>query len=167
MQPETASSRRAEALTWGLLLAGLYLIRLYSLPLFHTIAAVFGIVVSFGLFTFAWNVRQTLENAYFLIVGAAYFFVAGLDLLRLLSYPGMNLLPGFDGGLNVQFWLAARLLQSGALAAAPLFMERRPSPGRLAAMFRPDHAAPRHCRLLLSVPLGRPGRHGPAHAAAD
>ncbi len=135
MQTDTGTGWRAQALIWSLLLAGFCLIRLYSLPLFHTIAAVFGIVVSFGLFTIAWNLRQTLENAYFLIIGTAYFFVAGMDLLHLLSYPGMNLLPGFDPVLNSQLWLAARLLQSGTMAAAPLFMGRKLYHGRVLASY--------------------------------
>jgi diguanylate cyclase (GGDEF)-like protein/PAS domain S-box-containing protein len=135
MQTNFGFDRRADVLIWSLVLAGLYLIRLYSYPLFQTIAEVFGIVVAFGLFTVAWNVRQTLENAYIALIGTAYFFVAGLDLLHLLSYPGMNLLPGIDAGLGSQLWLAARLLQSGALAAAPLFMERRLSQGRLLAIY--------------------------------
>ena len=45
----------------------------------------------------------------------------------------MNMLPGFDPALNGQLWLAARFLQSGTLAAAPLFMERKVSYGRLLA----------------------------------
>ncbi len=130
MLTDAGSNRRAEVLIWRLVLAGLYLIRLYGHPLFHTIVEVFGIVVAFGLFTIAWNVRQTLENAYVALIGTAYFFVAGLDLLHLLSDPGMNLLPGIDASLNSQLWLAARLLQSGSLAAAPLFMERRLHHGR-------------------------------------
>jgi diguanylate cyclase (GGDEF)-like protein/PAS domain S-box-containing protein len=133
MQTDARSDRRAEVLIWSLVLAGLYLVRLYSHPLFHTIAEIFGIVVAFGLFTIAWNVRQTLENTFVLRIGAAYIFMAGLDLLHLLSYPGMNLLPGIDAGMNNQLWLAARLLQSGALAAAPLLMERRLSHVRLLA----------------------------------
>jgi diguanylate cyclase (GGDEF)-like protein/PAS domain S-box-containing protein len=137
MQTDAASGRRGEALTWGLVVVGLYLIRLYSNPLFLTIAEVFGIVVAFGLFAIAWNVRQTLENAYLAMIGMAYFFVAGLDLLHLLSYPGMNVLPGIDAGIGAQLWLAARLLQSGALAAAPLFMERKLSQPRLLAIYAP------------------------------
>jgi diguanylate cyclase (GGDEF)-like protein/PAS domain S-box-containing protein len=133
MQTDTGSDRRTEVLIWSLVLAGLCLIRLYSSPLFHAIAELFGIVVAFGLFTIAWNVRQTLENAYVLLIGTAYLFVAGLDLLHLLSYPGMSLLPGLDAGLNSQLWLAARLLQSGALVAAPLLMARRLTHGRLLA----------------------------------
>ena len=131
MQTDVRSDRRAEVLIWSLVLAGLYLVRLYSHPLFHTIAEIFGIVVAFGLFTIAWNVRQTLGNTFVLRIGTAYIFMAGLDLLHLLSYPGMNLLPGIDAGMNSQLWLAARLVQSGALAAAPMFMERRLSHGRL------------------------------------
>jgi PAS domain S-box-containing protein len=134
MQTEPRSDRRAEVLIWSLVLAGLYLVRLYSQPLFHTIAEIFGIVVAFGLFTIAWNVRQTLENTFVLRIGAAYIFMAGLDLLHLLSYPGMNLLPGIDAGMNSQLWLAARLLQSGALAAAPSFMRQRLSHGRVLAV---------------------------------
>jgi hypothetical protein len=87
MQTDARSDRRAEVLIWSLVLAGLYLVRLYSHPLFHTIAEIFGIVVAFGLFTIAWNVRQTLENTFVLRIGAAYIFMAGLDLLHLLSYP--------------------------------------------------------------------------------
>jgi PAS domain-containing protein len=135
MQTLSGSERRAQILVWALAFAGLCLIQLYNHPLLQTIADVFGVVVAFCLFTIAWNVRQTMENSYLALIGVSYFFVAGLDLLHVVTYPGMNLLPGVDADLNRQVWLAARLLQSSALAAAPLLMDRRLSNGRLFAAY--------------------------------
>ena len=114
-------------------------------------------MVAFGLFTISWNVRHAMENAFVALIGTAYFFVAGLDLLHLLSYPGMNLLPGIDAGRNGQLWLAARLLQSSALVAAPLFMHHKLNQGKLLAIYALVTLHGRANRPLLSLPRRRPG----------
>jgi signal transduction histidine kinase len=108
-----------------LLLGGLYLTSLYDYLLFHSIAETFSLVVTVGIFIFAWNARRYLENNYLLFVGIVYLFVAVLDVLHTLAYQGMGVFEGFGANLPTQLWVAGRLMESTALLIAPFFLNRR------------------------------------------
>jgi PAS domain S-box-containing protein len=111
---------------WGaLVLLGLYLTSLYSYLLFHTLAEIFSIVIACGIFIVAWNARQLLEEKYLLLLGIAYVFIGGLDLVHTLGYTGMGVFPGYDTNLPTQLWIAARYVESLSLLVAPLFLGRK------------------------------------------
>ena len=114
---------------------GLYLLSLYSYLLFHSLVEIFSVVIGCGLFLVAWNVRQFIKNNYLLFIGIAYLFVAGIDLLHMLSYKGMGVFPGSDANLATQLWIVARYMESVALLAAPLFIQRKPNINILFAAF--------------------------------
>ena len=118
----------AHLFTWALGLAGLYLTSRYSLPLFHTIAGLLGVVIAAVVFAVAWNSRGFMENNYLLFLGIAYLFVGALDLLQTLAYGGMRVFPGFGADLPVQLGFAARGLESVSLCLAPLCLGRRLKP---------------------------------------
>jgi PAS domain S-box-containing protein len=125
MEKRSVITKRLMGLIAGLLiLAGLYLTRLYSYLLFHSLAEIFSIVVACGIFLVAWNSRRFLENNYLLFAGIAYVFVAGIDLLHTLSYTGMGVFQGYGTDLPTQLWIAARYLESISLLIAPLFLGR-------------------------------------------
>jgi serine phosphatase RsbU (regulator of sigma subunit) len=109
-------------------LTGLYLVSLHSYLLFHSLAEVFSIIVAGGIFMVAWNARKFLEQGYFLFLGIAFGFVAILDLVHTLAYPGMNIIPRADGDQGIQVWLAARYFHSISLFVAPIFLRRRLKP---------------------------------------
>jgi signal transduction histidine kinase len=108
-----------------LILFGLYLTRLYSYLLFHSLAEIFSIVVACGIFMVALNARGFLDNNYFLFIGIAYLFVAILDLIHSLTYTGMGVFPGYGTNLPTQLWIAARYMESTSLLVAPLFVDRK------------------------------------------
>jgi PAS domain S-box-containing protein len=118
-------SRALPILTWALALFGLYLISLYSYLLFHSLAELFSIVVAFGIFVIFWNARRMVDNSYFLFLGISYLFIAVLDVVHTLAYPGMNIFPGADTNLPTQLWIAARYLQGISLLIAPVLLGRR------------------------------------------
>lgn len=97
----------------------------YSYLLFHTFAELFGIVIAFGVFMFAWNTRRFLKDDYLLCLGVASFFVAMLDLLHTMAFKGMLIFDGFDDNLPTQLWIASRYLQGASFLIAPLFFRRR------------------------------------------
>ncbi len=113
---------------WALALVGLYLTSRYSLPLFHSIAGLFSVVIAGGVFAVAWNSRGFQENNYLLFLGIAYLFVGALNLLHTLAYGGMGVFPGFGANLAVQLGFAARGLESVSLCLAPLCLGRRLKP---------------------------------------
>ncbi len=108
-----------------LILSGLYLTTLYNYLLFHSIAEVFIIVVSCGIFIIAWNSRRFLDNNYLLFIGIAYLFIAILELIHTLGYVGMGIFKGYDTNLPTQLWISARYMESLSLLIAPLFFGRK------------------------------------------
>ena len=111
---------------WGaLVLLGLYLTSLHSYLLFHSLAEIFSIVIACGIFIVAWNARRLLEEKYLLLLGIAYVFIGGLDLVHTLAYTGMGVFPGYETNLPTQLWIAARYVESLSLLVAPLFLGRR------------------------------------------
>ena len=109
----------------GSVLFGLYLTSLYSYLLFHSLAEMFSIIISGGIFMIAWNSRRFLDNHYLLFLGIAYLFVGGLDLVHTLAYQGMGVFPGYEANLSTQLWVGVRYLESISLLLAPLWIDRK------------------------------------------
>ncbi len=108
-----------------LILVVLYLGSRQNYLLFHSLAELFSIVVAAGIFMVAWNSRKYLDNKYFLFIGVAYLFVAGLDTFHTIAYKGMGVFPDVGTNLATQLWVAARYLEALSLLIAPLFIVRR------------------------------------------
>lgn len=110
------------------IIAGLLLASRVNFLLFHTLAEIFSVLVSGGIFVIAWNARRFPTSPYLLFTGIAHLCVGGIDLLHTLAYKGMGIFPGHDANLPTQLWIAARYLQSISLLAAPLFIGRQVRP---------------------------------------
>lgn len=128
---------------WLGILGGLYIVSLYSYLLFHCLAEMFSILVAWGIFVVAWNTRFYHDNNYFVLLGLAYLFVGGLDLLHTLAYKGMNIFPVAGSNLAVQFWIAARYLESISLLIVPWFLQRR-GPNRSSRPVLPQYPLARY-----------------------
>jgi signal transduction histidine kinase len=108
-----------------IIFALLYFLSLYSYLLYHSLAEVFSIVIAAGIFMVAWNSRRFMDNNYFLFIGIAYLFVAFMDLIHTLAYPGMGVFPGYRSNLAAQLWISARYIESISLLAAVFFIGRK------------------------------------------
>ncbi|MDP2182725.1 MAG: MASE3 domain-containing protein [Actinomycetota bacterium] len=117
--------------------AGVLLIVRQSLgyPAFHLFVELFAVVVAALAFTVTWNARRYFTNGYLLVLGIAYLFVAGIDLLHAVTYRGVGIIPDVSTDLPTQLWLAARYLQAVAVLAAPLFVTRRARPATVFWVF--------------------------------
>ncbi len=120
---------------WALAIIGLHLCGLYSYNLFHSLAEVFAVLVAGGIFMVAWNTRHIAQTPYLLLLGVAFLFVGGLDLLHALAYKGMGVFPGRGSELATQLWIAARSLEAVSLLAAPLVVGRRLNPWGLLFLY--------------------------------
>jgi len=125
MEQRSAGAKYLTILFGVLLLLGLYLSSLYNYLLFHSLAELFSIVITFGIFVIAWNSRRIADNDCLLFIGIAYLFIGGLDTLHTLGYSGMSIFPEYDTNLPTQLWIVARYSQSLSLLLAPLFLRRR------------------------------------------
>jgi HD-GYP domain-containing protein (c-di-GMP phosphodiesterase class II) len=110
---------------WLLAVPAVYLLAQYNYLLFHSTVELFSIVVAVGLFLIAWNNRRYLENGYLALLGVAYLFVAGIDLVHTLAYSGMGVFPDYDADLPTQLWIAARYLEASSLVVAPFLLRRK------------------------------------------
>ena len=122
------SIRPTSLLPGILLLALLAVLSQYNYLLFHVLAELISIVIAWGIFMVAANAWQFHENEYLSLIGVAYLFVGGLDLVHTLAYKGMNILPGYNANLPTQLWIAARYMESLSLVCAPLFLRRKLQP---------------------------------------
>jgi len=104
---------------------GLYLTGLYSYLLFHTLVEIFSVIVACAIFMVAWNTRNFLNNSYLLLLGIAYPFIGGLDLLHTMAYKGMGIFQGYDANLPTQLWIIARSMEGLTLFVAPFFLGRK------------------------------------------
>jgi len=107
------------------IMAGLTVASGYNYLLFHGLAEIFSIVIACGIFMLAWNTRRFQDNAYLVLLGIAYLFIGGFDLLHTLAYKGMGVFVEAGANLPTQLWIAARYLESISLLAAPFFCRRR------------------------------------------
>ncbi|MEM3403214.1 MAG: MASE3 domain-containing protein [Nitrososphaeria archaeon] len=103
----------------------LSLVSLYNFLLFHTLVEAISIIIYVAIFMFYANSRRYLKNNYFSILGTTFIFIAFIDLLHTLAYPGMNLFQGFTSNHSISLWLAARLVYASCLFVAPLFIDRK------------------------------------------
>ncbi len=126
MRETVQISRIAPSLLYGtLFLLGLYLASLYNYILFHSLAEIFSLVIAGSIFVLAWNSRHIIETPYLVVIGIAYLFVGGIDLLHTLAYKGMGVFPGYGANLPTQLWITARYLQSISFLIAPWLMHRK------------------------------------------
>jgi len=103
--------------------------------LFHVFAELFAVTVAGATFMLTWNARRYIDNGYLVVLGIAYVFTAGIDLAHMITYRGMNLIPGITTDTPTQLWLAARYIQAAALVVAPLFVSRKVSARMVLAAF--------------------------------
>jgi PAS domain S-box-containing protein len=125
MEQSLISKRYSYLLVGILVFLGLYLASLYNYLLFHSLAEIFSIVVACGIFMVTWNSRRFLDNNYLLLLGIAYLFVGGLDLIHTLAYKGMGVFHGYETNLATQLWTAARYMESLSLFLAPFLFGRK------------------------------------------
>ncbi|MEN6342034.1 MAG: MASE3 domain-containing protein [Methanospirillum sp.] len=125
----SAASAAARLAVAGAVLGGLVLLGTRDYLLFHSVVEVAGIAVAFAVFLLVWNTRRVLPDSFFLLVGIAFAFIGGLDLIHTLAYRGMGIF-GNSSDLATQLWLAARYFQSIVFLIAALLIGRSVTTGR-------------------------------------
>lgn len=105
------------------LIVVLVLLAQYSYLLFHFVAELFSVVIAITAMVVASTARQFTRNHFMVFVAIAIGWCSMLDVVHMLSYPGMQILSP-DDDMAVQLWIAARFIQAAALLASPLFLQR-------------------------------------------
>ncbi|MCL6583920.1 MAG: PAS domain S-box protein [bacterium] len=112
---------------WLLILAGLYMMNQQNSLLAHSLVEMFGVVVAGGVFMTGWNSRQFQDNNYFPFLGLGYLFVGLMEMIHLLSHPGLGVLAAdkWSPNLAIELQIATRLIESVSLLIAPWFIGRK------------------------------------------
>lgn len=124
-QTVSLSRRPLEIIIPLIILVGLYITSIHNYLLFHSLAEVFAIVIACCIFIIAWHTRKLYDNSYFLVVGIASLFIAGITLLHALSYKGMGVFPYEGANHPTQLWIAMRGLESATFLVAPFLIGKK------------------------------------------
>jgi signal transduction histidine kinase len=112
----------------------LYFLSRQNYLLFHSVVEIFSIVIGFAIFVIAWNNRRLIDNNYFIFIGMAFLFIAGLDVFHTLAYKGMGVFPSFVGSnLATQLWIATRYVLGFSFLIPLLFTQRKIRPSIIIA----------------------------------
>ncbi len=106
-----------------LLISGILIfLEVQNFLLFHLGVELFSIIIAGSMFTIAVNTKEIAKNDYLLFLGAAYGFIAGIDLLHTVTYEGMEIVEA-GSNLPTQLWIAARYLESFCLAGSFFYLD--------------------------------------------
>ncbi len=96
-----------------------------SYPLFHTITEIMITVILLCTFVILWNSRPYIGNNYLVLVGVAALCVGILNIAHVVSYKGMNIVPGATTDLPTQLWVAERSVLAFSMLLATFVLGRR------------------------------------------
>lgn len=96
----------------------------YSYLLFHVLVELGSIIVGVMALVVATAARRFTRNHFAHYISIGLGWCAAVDLLHMLSYHGMSLLPVNEANVATQFWIIARFLQALVMVSAPLFFYR-------------------------------------------
>ena len=86
--------------------------------LFHSLAEMFSILVGFMMIVIVLHTYQFTKNNFILYLGFGYFWVSTLDVMHMLTYPGMSIIQTENPNVMLTFWIAARFLEAFILFSA-------------------------------------------------
>ncbi|MEJ2647808.1 MAG: MASE3 domain-containing protein [Sedimentisphaerales bacterium] len=121
--------------SYAVVIVGLYIAKLHSYILFHSLVEIFSVSVAFAIFMVVWNSRQFISNNYLIFLGISFLFVGIIDLLHTLAYKGMGIFQGYGTNLATQLWISARYMESISLVAALFFLKRRLNVGLMLLIY--------------------------------
>lgn len=93
--------------------------------LFHTLAEFFAIIIAVMMCVVAWQTYSFSRNTFLMYMANGYIWVAMIDLVHTMAYPGMTILPVDGANSAAQLWVVARYMQALVLLSAPLFLIHR------------------------------------------
>ncbi|NTV78883.1 MAG: GGDEF domain-containing protein, partial [Clostridiales bacterium] len=89
---------------------------------FHTMIEVLSLTLSIMMFLTATTTYKYSKSNFVLFVGISLLFVAILDAMHLMTYPGLGVFDITNVNVTAQFWTAARIVQILSLALASFFL---------------------------------------------
>ncbi|WP_019614537.1 bifunctional diguanylate cyclase/phosphodiesterase [Psychromonas ossibalaenae] len=104
----------------------LFLIGIYGqYLLFHFFAEFFAVFVALSLGVIVYYTYPFTRNHYLQFIGLGYFSVAFLDLLHVLTFPGMPFIASQALNTTLSIWIFTRLFEASVLFAAVFLFEHK------------------------------------------
>jgi len=97
----------------------------FGMLLFHTLIELSTVFIGLMMFSVAINTKEFSRNDFLLFLGIGFLFIASLDLLHLLTVPGMNFFPEISIQTTLHFWIYARLFEAIMLICSPIFLTKK------------------------------------------
>jgi len=107
---------------------GCYAVSQYNYVLFHALVELSALVIACAVFMFFWNARRFLDNGFYLFIATACLVAGILDMIHVLTYTGVSILPGVGVSESLQAETAARWTVALSFLVAPLLLRRRINP---------------------------------------
>lgn len=91
----------------------------YNFLIGHVTAELFTVAIAWIFFAMGWKTNLLGGNRLLIAMGCGFFWVGATDLIHLMAYKGMNLLPigGANGASSA--WIAGRIVQVATFLIAP------------------------------------------------
>lgn len=109
----------------ALLGALLIFISFFNKLLFHTLAELFAIMAAIIIAVVAWQTYSLSRNNFLMFLGCGYFWIGVMDLMHTLTFKGMQVIPGYDAGTSIQFWIVTRYFEAALLLSSAWFLNHR------------------------------------------
>ena len=106
----------------------IYFLNYFNQPLFHTVVELFAIIIFCGIFIIGWNSRKYQQDSFFLTIGISSLFIASLDFIHTIIYPGLGIFEGNILNISIQFWIVARFMQAFSILLAFIMLNRNVNP---------------------------------------
>jgi diguanylate cyclase (GGDEF)-like protein len=94
-------------------------------PAFHEVLEGMCLIAALSIYVIGTRTYRFSNSMMLLYISVAFMYVGGLEVLHLLNYSGVSLLPGASANRAAQFWTASRALEIGAICAVPLVLKRK------------------------------------------
>jgi diguanylate cyclase (GGDEF)-like protein/PAS domain S-box-containing protein len=91
---------------------------------FHSLVELFSVITAGIIFVIAFYSHSKIKNHFLIILGIAYGFIGGFDLLHTLSYKGMGIFETRGSDLPTQLWIIARYMESISIVISFLFINK-------------------------------------------
>ena len=92
---------------------------------FHSLIELFSVFIGLTAMTVAATTTQFTKNQFIVCLSFAAGWCASLDVVHVLVYQGIDIIPHAGGSLSTQLWIGARFLQSLSFLIAIYYLRHR------------------------------------------
>lgn len=112
-------------LTYLVFSVAVYILSLYSYPVFHTLIEFITVFIGISIFMISLTAIKIKQSNFITILAPGILVSTLIIFLHALTYEGMGLFPEYDTNLPTQLWIIANLIQSSAFLLSALLIGKQ------------------------------------------